>query len=90
MQGFDVSSRLYRLCPKTGARQFAIRDAQGFYVLGSPARGAEKHYEKNKVLTKSEDEMIDLVAKGYSVRVRTDAAPSLVRLNLHLDGVKFT
>ena len=78
--------RVYRLCPTTGEKQEPIRNTDGYSILGSPRRGAEKHHKKNEVLTKSEDEMIDLIREGYSVRVKTSSAPALVRRNLYIDG----
>ena len=78
--------RVYRLCPKTAEKQTPIRNADGYFVLGSPKFGAQKHYKKNEVLTKSEDELIDLLRQGYSVRVKAGSAPSLVRRNLYIDG----
>ncbi len=37
---------------------------------------------------RTEQEMIDLIMRGFSVRVDTDPRPSLVRLNLFIDGKK--
>lgn len=79
--------RVYRLDPKTGNRQYPVRQ-EGCFDLGDPVHGNQKHHAKNQVLVKTEQEMIDLVMQGYSVRVRTDTAPSMVCRNLYVDGYK--
>lgn len=77
--------RVYRLDPKSGIKQYpALQD--GCFVLGDPKHGRQKHHAKNKVLVRDEKEMIELIAQGYSIRVKTDAAPSLVNRNLFADG----
>ena len=81
--------RVYRLDPKTGQKQYP-KQQNGHYVLGDPKHGNQKHHAKNQVLVRTEQEMIDLIMKGYSVRVGTDAAPSMVRRNLFLDGKPIT
>lgn len=81
--------RVYRLEPKSGAKQFPIKES-GCYVLGDPKHGNRKHTTANKVLVPTEQEMIDLIARGFSVRVDTATRPSLVRLNLFVDGKKLT
>lgn len=81
--------RVYRLNPKTDQKQFPIRQ-DGFFVLGDPAHGNHKHIARNQVLVRTEQEMIDLIMKGYAVRIATDSAPSLVRLNLYVDGCKIS
>lgn len=82
--------RVYRLEPKTGAKQYPVTDRQGRFILGDPAKGGEKHHAANAVHAASEQEMIDLIRCGFSVRVETATAPSLVRRNLYVDGVKVT
>lgn len=85
----ESSMRVYRLDPKTYRKQFPIRQ-DGSFVLGDPAHGNQKYLARNQVLVRTEQEMIDLIMKGYAVRVATDAAPSLVRLNLYVDGCKIS
>lgn len=81
--------RVYRLCPKTGKREDAKRNRDGFFVLGAPSHGDQKHLKENKVLVRTEEEMIDLIlSKGHSVRVA--GSGSLVRLNLYIDGRQVT
>ena len=81
--------RVYRLCA-SGDRQVPIADKDGFYILGSPKHGHEKHHAKNKIRIRDEDEMIALLQLGYSIRVKTPTSPSLVRLNLFVDGVRIS
>lgn len=86
-----MSKRVYRLDPKTKTEQYPYIE-NGLYVLGDPAYGKKKHLKKNQVTVKTEREMIDLIFnKGFSVRVKTAAArPSLVHLNIYIDGKKVT
>lgn len=79
--------RVYRLDPKTGKKQLPTKEA-GLFVLGDPKQGNRKHVKANKVTVRTEQEMIDLIMRGFSVRVDTDTRPSLVRLNLFIDGKK--
>jgi len=81
--------RVYRLDPKTGSKQYAHTE-DGHYVLGDPKHGGRKHTKANKVLVRTEQEMIDLIHQGFSVRVITDTAPSLVRRNIFIDNKKIT
>lgn len=81
--------RVYRLDPKTGSKQYPIIQ-DGCFVLANPEHGGEKHHAKNKVLVRTEQEMIDLIRLGYLVRVGTDAAPSLVSRNIFIDGEQIT
>jgi len=81
--------RVYRLDPKSGRKQYP-KQQQGYFVVGDPKRGNQKHHARNQILVRTEQEMIDLIVKGYSVRVGTDAAPSMVRRNLYIDGKQIT
>lgn len=84
-----MNLRVYRLDPKTGSKQYPITQ-DACFILANPEHGGEKHHAKNKVLVRSEQEMIDLIMLGYSVRVGTDKAPSLVRRNIFIDGEQIT
>lgn len=77
--------RVYRLDPKTGTKQLPARE-NGNFVLGDPKHGSRKHITANAVRVRTEAEMIDLIKRGFSVRVETTTRPSLVRLNLYVDG----
>ena len=73
-----MSKRVYRLDPKTKTEQYPYIE-NGFYVLGDPAFEKKKHLKKNQVTVKTERKMIELTAA---------ARPSLVRLNIYIDGKK--
>lgn len=79
--------RVYRLDPKTGNKQYPTKEA-GYFGLGDPKHGNRKHIASNKVLVRTEQEIVDLITRGFSVRVDTKTRPSLVRLNLYIDGKK--
>lgn len=75
---------IYRL--KDG-KKWPLHMENGFYVLGDPKHGKDKHRAENAVKVASEAEVIALYRKGFSVRVETSTWPSLVRKNLYIDGV---
>ncbi|MGC5198541.1 hypothetical protein [Aphanothece microscopica] len=77
--------RIYRIT-KDG-KKWPISKENGWYVLGDPKHGSSKHKVENAVKVASEAEVIELLRKGYSVRVETPTRPSLVRRNLYIDGV---
>lgn len=81
--------RVYRIEPKSGMKQYPAQE-RGKYVLGDPKYGNSKHIAANKKLVASEQEMIDLIMAGFSVRVQTRTRPSLVRKNLFVDGKQIT
>lgn len=82
--------RLYRLFPATGEIQYPIRDKDGFFVLGSPMHGNEKHHKVRKVRVRDEGEMIALVRAGHSVRVGQRSGARMVRRNIYIDGARVT
>lgn len=77
--------RVYRLEPKTGLKRYPVHE-HGYFILGNPKLGKKRHTVANRVLVRTEQEMVDLIMRGYYVRVETDTRPSLVRLNLFIDG----
>ena len=79
--------RIYRL--KDGIK-WPPAMKSGLLVLGDPSASETKHHEKNEVLVRTEDEAIRLIRRGFSIRVETPTRPSLVRLNLFLDGTRFS
>ncbi|NNU59090.1 hypothetical protein [Ochrobactrum soli] len=82
--------RVYRLEPKTGIKRYAVKE-NGFYVLGNYKKyGRQQHTVANRVLVRTEQEMIDLIKQGHYVRVEDDVRPDLVRKNLYIDGIKVT
>jgi len=76
--------RIYRLTPDGQKWPPARKD--GLFVLGDPEARDIKHYKKNEVLARTEDEAIRLILKGFSIRVETNTQPSLVRRNIFVDG----
>lgn len=82
--------RVYRLEPGTGIKRYAVQEG-GYYVLGDYKKhGRKQHTVGNRVLVRTEQEMIDLIMVGHYVRVDDDARPTLVRKNLYIDGKKVT
>ncbi len=49
-----------------------------------------KHTAGNQARVPTEQQAVDLLAKGYSIRVETRTRPSLVRLNLFVDGKRIS
>lgn len=82
--------RVYRLEPKTGIKRYAVQE-NGYYILGNYKKfGRKQHTIANRVLVRTEQEMIDLILEGHYVRVEDDIRPDLVRRNLYIDGKKVT
>lgn len=82
--------RVYRLDPKTGMKRYAVLE-NGFYELGDyKSHGKRQHTVANRVLVRTEQEMIDLIMRGHYVRVEHDTRATLVRRNLYIDGKKVT
>ena len=75
--------RIYRLF---NGRKWPPAKKNGLFVLGDPKAKQTKHHEKNEVLVRSEEEAIRLIKDGFSIRIETATRPSLVRLNLYIDG----
>jgi hypothetical protein len=75
--------------PRTGRKRYAIQE-NGFFILGDPKLGGKRHTVKNRVLVRTEQEMIDLILnRQHYVRVESDdPRGNLVRLNLYIDGKK--
>ncbi len=76
--------RIYRLT-EDGTRWPPAREG-GWFVLGDPAKGGQKHHSANAVRVRSEEEVIELLSRGFSLRVETSTRPSLVRRGLYVDG----
>lgn len=82
--------RVYRLEPKTGLKRYAVQEG-GYYVLGNYKKfGRNQHTTANRVMVRTEQEMIDLLLQGHYVRVESNIRPVLVRQNLYIDGSKLT
>ena len=78
---------IYRL--KDG-KKWPISKENGWYVLGDPRHGSSKHEVRNAVKVATEEEVVELLRKGFSVRVETTTRPSMIRKNLFIDGVALT
>ena len=58
------------------------------YVLGDPSLGRRKHTTANQVYVWTEQEAIDPIFRGFSIRIETTTSPSLIRKNLFVDGAR--
>lgn len=69
-----------RVNPTTGKTEHPYRDRHGNFVLGDPTFGSELHYRKNAVLTADYAEAVQLVRKGFSIRMSAGdgTPPSLI------------
>lgn len=81
---------LYRECPTTGARHYPHLNRDGRYVLGDPRGGEMRHHAAYKVVVGTEEEAVDLIRRGYAIRVRTPSGINMVRLNLFYAGTSLT
>ena len=62
--------RIYRIRPDTGEYYFADRNKNGKFELGDPAHGRKKHHKKNRIEIYEIEEVVRLVASGFSLRMR--------------------
>jgi hypothetical protein len=65
-------------------------NAVGQFTLGDPKRGDRKHADGNQLRVVFEDEAVELVRKGWSIRVDGEGCnpPGLVCRYLYIDGIK--
>ena len=59
---------IQRVSPRDGSVEEPDLTAKG-YCLGDPKFGGEKHHAKNAVFVKTLDEVAELIASGFSVRM---------------------
>lgn len=78
MESFFTQIR--RTNPTTGAieRPWRMRERglNGMFVLGDPAQGAQKHHKDNAVMVPSYSEALELVRKGFSIRMSDGRSPA--------------
>jgi hypothetical protein len=60
--------RITRINPKTGRVETPLLE-HGWYVLGDPAHGSQKHHERFAVRVRTLEEVLDHVKRGFSVRM---------------------
>jgi len=64
--------------PKTGRTETPLRE-HGWYVLGDPAHGRDKHRERFAVRVRTIEEVTDHLRRGFSVRMSDGVTrPSLI------------
>lgn len=82
--------RIFRVMPD-GTKVPPLQ-VSGFFILGDPKFGGDKHQPHNEVKVRTEQEAIDLIKKGFSIRIEsaTTTRGSLIRRNLMIDGVRYT
>ena len=80
--------RIYRLT--SDGKKWPPALENGFFILGDPKHRERKHASDNAVRVRSEQEAVNLLRKGFSIRIMTPTRPSLIRRNLHVDGVKIS
>jgi hypothetical protein len=76
--------RIYRQL--VDGSKWAVAKEDGKFVLGDPKHGNKKHHADLAVRVSTEDEAIDLLKKGFSIRIETKTRPSMIRRNLVVDG----
>ena len=67
------SISITRRNPKTGKLETPFKD-HGWYVLGDPTHRGMKHHKKFALRVRTLEEVLDLVCRGFSVRM--SAGPS--------------
>ncbi len=74
-----MAINITRTNPRTGRAERPYVNREGFFVLGDPAHGREKHHTKFAVKVRTLEEVVAYVGRGFSVRM-TDGEnpPSLI------------
>ena len=85
---FRGAIEIYRLT--IDGKKWVPSIEEGCFVLGDPKHGRRKHKSENAVRVRAEQEAIDLLHKGFSIRIQTQTRASLVRKNLYVDGKLLT
>lgn len=69
-------TRIVRKNPRDGEAEEAVKNREGFYVLGDPAHGKKKHHAENAVYVKTLDEAADPIEnRGFSIRMSSKGKP---------------
>lgn len=70
---------IIRRNPRTGRVERPWRNREGFFVLGDPAHGAQKHHDRFAVKVETLEEVASHVRRGFSVRMSDgESPPSLI------------
>jgi len=73
-------TQILRTNPGTGAieRPWRMRERGnlGMFVLGDPSHGGQKHHKENAVMVPSYSEALELVRKGFSIRMSDGRSPA--------------
>lgn len=84
-----TSISITRRNPKTGRTATPLQE-HGWYVLGDPAHGKQKHHKRFAVQLRTLEEVLDHLRRGFSVRMSDGLTrPSLVSpksLEIHVAG----
>lgn len=77
--------------PQSGRTETPLRE-HGYYVLGDPAHGKNKHKAKFAVRVRTVEEVLDHLRRGFSVRMSDGITrPSLISprsLDVRVDEVE--
>jgi hypothetical protein len=74
-----MATRMTRINPRTGQVERPWKNREGFFVLGDSAHGAQKHHDKYAVKVTTLEEAVDLVGRGFSLRMTDgETPPSLI------------
>ncbi|WP_198374028.1 hypothetical protein [Neoroseomonas rubea] len=72
------SITITRRNPKTGRTETPLCE-RGWFVLGDPAHGNQKHHKAFAVRVRTLEEVLDHVRRGFSVRMAEGSTrPSLI------------
>ena len=74
-----MATRITRINPRTRQIERPWKNREGFFVLGNPAHGAQKHHEKYAVKVTTLEEVMKLLEGGHSLRMTDgETPPSLI------------
>ena len=74
-----MAIRIMRTNPRTGRIERPWLNREGFFVLGDPAHGAQKHHDKFAVKVETLEDVAAHIGRGFSVRMTDgESPPSLI------------
>jgi hypothetical protein len=71
-----MAIRITRINPRTGQIERPWRNRDGFFVLGDPKHGAQRHHDKFAVKVETLDEVSNLIRRGFSLRMTDGETPA--------------
>jgi hypothetical protein len=71
--------KIIRTEPRDGIEETPVRNRAGKFVLAHSDHGGKKHHEEAKEFANTLEEVVDMIGRGYHVRMgRKGKSPSMI------------